>query len=685
MMKRILVLTKLILISNIIGVFAQEEETVLIEELLFDQLSEEVNEGADHSEFMEKLNYYFKHPMDLNKVTASDLSNLIFLSPQQIDNILYHRVTSGDFVSTLELQGIEGLTPQLINLLRHFVFVGEQSPFKKLTVANILKYDESMLMIRYGRTLEQQKGYTIKDENRSRYLGDPNKYAIRYRWNYDNKIRIAINMEKDAGEPFFKEKQRNGFDYYAGYLEFNSVNKYVKKLVIGDYALQFGQGLISWNGLSFGKGAWVGSVAKQGTGLRGYSSMNENNFQRGVSSLILLGAIEWVPFIAYNRLSGKIIRSDSIENQITTISKTGLHRTPTEQSYRNAIKQWVYGSHLNYKYKRLRLGITYMHIKFDGNVVKGQAKRNAYDFEGTNLEQLGISYQNTYRNLYFFGESAYSFNGAFATINGVIASVTPKVSMFASYRNYAKSYHSFYAQTLSESSSVGNESGIYSGISFHPNRKIEWNNYIDVFQHPWLKYRVDDASSGADYFSQFAYIWYKKGKITGRYRYRWKQENLLLPKSKKNILTNVVKQQFRLDFQYKLDERWTIRSRAEVSLFVKEHSNKSNGTLYYQDVFWKGLRKLDLNMRLAYFDTDDYDSRIYAYENDVLYASSFPVYYDKGFRTYLNIRWRLTRQLDMWSRYALSYFSKRETIGSGLDEIKGKIRSELKLQLRWEW
>lgn len=666
-------------------VFAQEEEGVFVEELLLEQFSEEIDVEADHSELLEKLNYYIKHPMDLNKVTASDLSNLVFLSPQHIDNILYHRAISGDFVSILELQGIKGLTPQLLNLLRYFVFVGEQSSLRKLTVANILKYDENMLMIRYGRTLEQQKGYTIQDENRSRYLGDPNKYAVRYRWNYDNKIRIALNMEKDAGEPFFREKQRYGFDYYAGHLELNSVNKYVKKLVIGDYALQFGQGLVSWNGLSFGKGAWVGSAAKQGTGLRGYSSMNENNFQRGMSSLIQLGSIEWIPFIAYNKLSGKIIRSDSVETQITTISQTGLHRTPTEQSYRNAIKQWVYGSHLNYRHKRLRLGLTYMHIQFDGNVVKGQAKRNAYDFEGSNLEQLGISYQNTYRNLYFFGESAYSFNGAFATINGVIASVTPKISMFATYRNYAKSYHSFYAQTLGESSSVSNESGVYGGISFHPNRKIEWNNYIDIFQHPWLKYRVDEASSGADYFSQFAYIWYKKGKLTGRYRYRWKQENLLLPKSKRNILTNVVKQQFRLDFQYKLDERWTIRSRAEMSLFVKEHANQSNGMLYYQDVFWKGLRKFDFNIRLAYFDTDDYDSRVYAYENDVLYASSFPVYYDKGFRTYLNIRWRLTRKLDMWSRYALSYFSERETIGSGLDEIKGKIRSDLKVQLRWEW
>jgi hypothetical protein len=39
-------------------------------------------------------------------------------------------------------------------------------------------------------------------------------------------------------------------------------------------------------------------------------------------------------------------------------------------------------------------------------------------------------------------------------------------------------------------------------------------------------------------------------------------------------------------------------------------------------------------LRLQYFETDSYNSRIYAYENDVLYSYSIPAFYDKGFRYY---------------------------------------------------
>ena len=70
------------------------------------------------------------------------------------------------------------------------------------------------------------------------------------------------------------------------------MSKTVKKVVVGDYALQFGQVLLLWNGLSFGKGAWIGAVAKQGIGLRSYSSMNENNFQRGIAAKLKFNNME---------------------------------------------------------------------------------------------------------------------------------------------------------------------------------------------------------------------------------------------------------------------------------------------------------------------------------------------------------------------------------------------------------
>lgn len=674
----------IIFLTGISFVIAQVEE-VNMEELLLEQLSEELGENVDVSEILERLSSYSKRPLNLNTVTESDLNNLVFLTPQQIENILYHRQVSGDFISLLELQGIVGMTPQIINLLQNFVVVGDKSSFKNIRLKDIWANDEQFLMVRYGRNIEKQRGFEIDDVTRSRYLGDPNRYAVRYRWNYENKIKIALNMEKDAGESFFKEKQRYGFDFYSGHIEFNNVNKHVKKVILGDYALQFGQGVVLWNGLSFGKGAWIGSVARQGIGLRAYSSLNENNFQRGISTRLEFGNWDWTPFVAYNSLSGNIQRSDSTENIISTISYTGLHRTPTELSYRHQIKQVVYGSNIGYRYKRLKLGFTYMGLGFNGNVLRGKDVRNLYDFEGNSLHQIGLSYQTTYRNYYIFGEVAHSLNSGFATINGLVASLHPKLSLFATYRNYGRDYQSFYAQSLGEGSSVSNEKGVYAGLVFHPSRKIEWVNYVDVFKFPWLRYRVDAPSQGVDFFSQLTYNWYKKGKVSVRFRHRLKQENLALEGANTNILADVFRDQLRVEYQYKLNELWNIRSRVEFAFFHKEQSSTSEGFLAYQDVFWKGIPKVQLNIRAAFFDINGYDSRIYAYENDVLYASSFPVYMDKGVRSYLNARWRVYKNIDLWARYALTYYPGKDAIGSGLDEIQGNVRSDIKFQVRWEW
>lgn len=663
---------------------AQEVE-VNFEELLYEQLAEELGENVDVSEVIERLNYYRSHPLNLNIVTEADLANLVFLSPFQIENILHHRQMSGDFINVLELQGIRGFSPAIISLLQNFVTVGENNVFKNISFRKILSADEQMLMVRYGRNLEPQSGYFIRDEARSRYLGDANRYAVRYRWNYENRIRIAVNMEKDAGEPFFKYKQKYGFDFYSGSIEFNNVNKYVKKIVLGDYSLQFGQGLVVWNGLSFGKGAWIGAVARQAVGLKAYSSLNENNFQRGIATKLEFGNIEITPFVAMNSLSGNVTKTDSTDNIITTISFSGLHRTPNELSYRNQVQQLVYGTNLGYRYKRLKVSVNYMATHFNGDVKKENALRNLYAFEGKYMQQLSLSYQTSYRNYHLFGETAYSFNHAFSSINGLIASLHPKMSLFMTYRNYGLSYHTFYGQAIGEGASIANERGVYTGVLFHPSRKIEWVNYVDVFRFPWLRYRVDAPSYGSDFLSQLTYSWYKKGKVALRFRYRLKQENLSLSTYSTNILADIHRSQLRLDFHYKLNSIWTVRTRAELSLFEKESNTKSNGFLVYQDVFWKGLDKLQLNLRASYFNTSDYDSRIYTFESDVLYAASFPVYFDKGFRSYLNLRWRITKKLDLWSRYSVVHYFNRETIGSGLDEIKGKMKSDIKLQIRYQW
>jgi len=110
------------------------------------------------------------------------------------------------------------------------------------------------------------------------------------------------------------------------------------------------------------------------------------------------------------------------------------------------------------------------------------------------------------------------------------------------------------------------------------------------------------------------------------------------------------------------------------------------GYLVYQDLDYSPLSsKISGNVRLAYFNTASYHSRIYAYEDDVLSGSGSGGYYGKGIRTYLNVRYRLLKTLDLWGRYALYFYPDKTVIGSGLDEIMGSKKSDLKFQVRYQF
>ena len=74
---------------------------------------------------------------------------------------------------------------------------------------------------------------------------------------------------------------------------------------------------------------------------------------------------------------------------------------------------------------------------------------------------------------------------------------------------------------------------------------------------------------------------------------------------------------------------------------------------------------------------------MYAYENDVLYSYSIPVFYDKGCRYYVNFNYNINNKITIWLRWAQTVYKDKTTIGSGLDEIRGNKKSELKIQVQY--
>jgi len=68
-----------------------------------------------------------------------------------------------------------------------------------------------------------------------------------------------------------------------------------------------------------------------------------------------------------------------------------------------------------------------------------------------------------------------------------------------------------------------------------------------------------------------------------------------------------------------------------------------------------------------------------------MYNFSIPAYFGKGTRLYFMIKYKVADLVSIRLRYAHSYYSDRDKISSGLNEINGNIASEIKLQLSFRF
>ncbi|MDB5014534.1 MAG: hypothetical protein JWQ25_2736, partial [Daejeonella sp.] len=311
---------------------AQVENDSSIQQII-ESLSENVDEDFDYSEIVEHLNFYKLHPIDINNTSAQQLRDLTFLTAIQINALVKHISENGDLLDLLELQGISDFDPETIEKLLLFVYIKPTNAIKNLSIHDLASKSNHDLLLRYGQLFQKQEGFKISDTtDRSRYLGSKDKIFVRYRYGYGENISLSINLEKEAGEQFMFSKSK-GFDFNSGSLAIKNIGK-VNKLVIGDYSLQFGQGLSLWSGLSFGKGASVTALAKQDAGLKAYTSVNESSYLRGFAASVSLNRFIITPFISYQKLDASMDKVDSLSenDEITSLGLSGLHRTQSEIS-----------------------------------------------------------------------------------------------------------------------------------------------------------------------------------------------------------------------------------------------------------------------------------------------------------------------------------------------------------------
>jgi len=657
-----------------------QEIPITTEQQLENQTDADQGETEDDA-YLQELEQFRKNPINLNTADADELKQLRIVTDLQIANLISYRNLLGKLIHVYELQAVPSWDVNTIRKLLPFVTTAMSLSLAE-EASKRFSGGEHSLLLRVSQVLERSDGFD-KSTSGTKYIGSPQKILFRYRYTYKNLLQFGLVGDKDAGEEFFKGAQKKGFDFYSFHFFARKIG-IIQSLALGDFSVNMGQGLIQWQGLAFKKSADVMGVKRQAAVLRPYSSAGEFYFHRGGGITIKKGKLEGTAFASFRKLSANFV-ADTVNNEdfISSFLTSGYHRTSSENADRNNLTQTAFGGNIIYRGKKWHVGVNGIYYHFSLPVQKRDEPYNLYAISGSNWYNFSVDYSYTYKNLHWFGEAAADKNSNKAFINGLLVSVDPRVDISFVQRTINKAYQSINGNAFTESTYPTNETGFYTGISIRPAIGWRLDAYADIYKFPWLKYLVDAPSHGKDFLAQLTYTPNKQVEMYTRFRNETKQSNQSDNTTVTNFLVSIPKQNWRTQISYKVNPAVTLRNRIEV-LWYNKDVNKEMGFLSFFDFVYKPMLKPYAGtIRLQYFETDSYDSRIYAYENDVLYSYSIPAFYDKGFRYYININYDLTKKLNFWIRWAQTIYRNKISIGSGLDEIPGNRRSELKIQARW--
>ncbi len=677
--------------------FAQEmdpQKQAVIEQRI-ELISEAIgDEEADFNTLFDDLSYYYDHPINLNNTTRDELQELMMLSEIQITALLEHIERNGKLISIYELQAVPGFDLATINNILPFVMVRDNFNAPHANFNTLMKDGTHEVFLRWSKTLEATEGFlpttdsALAESPNSRYLGSADRLYFRYRYRFGNSISFGITGEKDAGEQFFQGAQKNGFDFYSAHLLVRNIGM-IKTAVVGDYQVSFGQGLTFATGIAMGKTSNSLNIKRTANVLRPYTSVDENQFMRGAAITFGVKKFEITALFSYNKVDANQVGSadtNATDEELFVVSSlqtSGLHSTPSEIEDKDAATVMHYGGHAAWKTKRSNFGATAVYTGVSPGLEKSITPANQFDFQGDHNVVTGIDFNHIWRNLNFFGEVSRSQNGGMAMQSGILASLDPRFSLTVVYRNYAKNYQALFANALAEGSRPVNEKGLYIGAEARFNAQWTLNAYFDSFESTWLKSTINGPMRGMEYLMQLNWRPNKKMDMYFRFRHRNKAENSPDDVDDIEVLLDKAQNNYRFQYGHKLSDALSIRTRLEYTEVFFTGREKEQGFLMYQDIVWKPKEyPVSLTFRYALFDTDSYDSRLYAFENDVLYYYAIPSFYDRGTRVYGIFRYQFKKNFDLWVKYSQSLYNNRTTINSGLNEIQGNKKSELRIQLR---
>ncbi|MCI6420017.1 MAG: helix-hairpin-helix domain-containing protein [Bacteroidales bacterium] len=591
---------------------------------------------VDYEQLQTDLYALHESPIDLNNTSDEELTQLYFLSPQQIDAILAYAYRH-PFESLYELRLIPELADYEIRDLLPFVYINRDA-LNSETINTDALYAKEIFAKAHHELLTR-----IDARHIEAYEGtDPIYTQFRYRFDFRRRVTFGVQLRRPAGG-FARDLQ------YGAYLQLNNITPHLHTLVAGNFQASFGQGLVLAPVFHAGKSMYVTSVGQQREGLRYYSSVDGQGLHGAGATL----RWEW--------------------NKTTRLDVSALYsmRRANDSTWHHLL-----GANLTLRHKKLQVELTAIENLWSDSIHPyTNAKYNRHYFRGRNQAVIGASFRYNHGWFDMFGEVATAQNHqitndqspitkshwGFGTIIGSRFYPTNGFSLLALYRYYSPYFDNALGYAFSETSRLGDENGGYLGFDITRLRNWRFIGYGDIFYFSGYKYGLGDATRtlGYDAMAEIQYSWSKHPSFQGGDGGRL---SLRLRARQKGDATYSTRAQF--DWA---QGSWSLRTTAEANIIPSKLSTLNSQLTYgftiFQDISYslplREGRGLGFRLRLQGFDAREWANRIYTYEHDVLYAYSIPAVYGLGGRAYLCLRWQIIPQLALYFRASETVYARK--------------------------
>ncbi|MCD4698506.1 MAG: hypothetical protein K8S16_19945, partial [Bacteroidales bacterium] len=551
-------------------------------------------DGTYHpTELIETLSSLKNSPLNINNASHIELTQLPWLSELDIGKIIKAR-NKKPISGWKELQNI-GISEITISEIKNYIIFIEK-PWLKLNQRTRGEYSE------------------CKDNYESTL-----KYYQRTLFQYD-KFRFGFLSQKDEGE-------KDPFDFYSYFAEYKS-NSSLKHSVLGKYRLAVGQGILFAPKLGMSKSSAATSVAiKKFKTIKPYTSSYEIWELEGAAVNIELGNFAFIPFYSSTKLSANL---DSL-SQITSFNESGLH---LDVEKKDNVKETIYGSSINYKFKDNSLGFVYSGFKFDHEFNDPQ-KAAEYNAIGFNF----LLNQNTFPT---FGELAQADDKLAGLIGTKFGD--NKLRHLILFRYYEKNFPTWHGNPFSTQSKFDNEIGLYYGITLVPFSRTKINCYFDLWNFPETRYFEKMPTVGSEQFLQVE-TRFKTNTLRLTLQHKDKEKYISLEETR---IRDFERTLLRADW-WQILGNLRLKTRCELAAeYLEEEKIYSRGILIYEQAKLK-WEKLQIIAQITAYrsDTQPFNVKHYVYENNVDGIMQNTVLSGDGICSYFLIKWKLPPHFEL--------------------------------------